>query len=83
VFVTGSPPHVESFRVLLVLPDAAGAVHGICCQFEVLETANVALLCRDRLETCNLYELEIRKKMNTNKKSFLIDAFILSHSVPV
>lgn len=72
VSVTGAPPRVESCLVSLVLPVAAGAAHGICCQFGVLETANVALLCRDRLETCNLYELEIRKKEHESVIVFLL-----------
>lgn len=80
--VTGAPPRVESCLVSLVLPVAAGAAHGICCQFGVLETANVALLCRDRLETCNLYELEIRKKEHESVIVFFTDVFILGHSVP-
>ena len=61
---------------------AAGAEHGICCQFGVLEIANVILLCRDRLETCNLYELEIRKKEHEISNQFFIYVFTLGRSVP-
>ena len=58
-----------------MLPVAAGAAHGICCQFGVLETAIVTLLCRDRLETCNLYELEITNKA---KHESVISLFLMS-----
>ena len=67
VSVTAPPPPGESCRVLLVLPVAAAAEHGICCQFGVLETANVTLLCLGQLETCNLYALEITNEKNANQ----------------